>query len=327
MNNILGNCSYFPISSLSGDAIPIGDGFVRMGSMYEILKLDGDMIYKGASICREMTCERWITIRYDWPTIDPFPTVWEWYFAMSNWIEVTDLSWETQVPVQLIVRDAKDISKIIFEEQLFDFNYREPSVTEFTSWSCMKTDNYEFLQFEISSHYNEMINSDKLVFYQRVQAAISKYADVTPLRTPNVQLRIDENDRNFVRFFLYDVAPIQGGVGKIEPSIAEARDKLQKNIDTGEMVIRMPLINMTTGIAGQITKDEYIIYANADSLQSVPEDTVEDSKMYSKGAVIGMGIGMGVLSFLLGGIICFLIAFKNRDSVNEGGFTMTDVTM
>ncbi|XP_013419344.1 uncharacterized protein LOC106180028 [Lingula anatina] len=215
-----GNCSYFPLQTVGLDITKVSPTEVRIRTPQEFFNYNNVSVpytYTGVRKVRDIPADVWIAQRKGYPGIcDDCTTVWEWYFAVSNWTQYSGMVREGGEPIRLEVtikqNQFKPDTDVHLIYNVMDFDESEPQLWTFDIGACYETLSKVYFKIEFPGDYKTLVYGSNLInFKYALLLTIQGFAVVSPLRINN--LEVHYNYKTIVATFtLLDKAPIKGDV-------------------------------------------------------------------------------------------------------------------
>ncbi|XP_041355459.1 uncharacterized protein LOC121373079 [Gigantopelta aegis] len=320
LDPMIGNCTITTIDAFGFDAKSKDKSHVRMRTQKEFFYFDKTKYeYAGKRMARDIDCDVYVAIRHDFPPgyTGGLKTIWEWYFATSQWMESVGYLYEFGLPVKLQIT-CPDDPTINMIYNIYNYDEDNPRIYQTDISGCFNHTAQHIIQFAFPGTFEKDVSRDLQGFKLAVLQQIVATCSISPLRVNNMQVDYYQHGI-IISFTMLDKPPIQGDThaNTMEVQLGDAVAKLRITVTTGQFVVALnpnifkgvkPLVAQPYSDNGDVVVNYY--YGN----QPPPQG-------YSGGAMAGLAVAMLLISFLIGFGVLFAINKLNlfgRKNV-EGG--------
>ncbi|KAK3095217.1 hypothetical protein FSP39_011664 [Pinctada imbricata] len=319
----MGNCTPVPISAVGFDAKYAPDAIhVRIRNSKEFFYFDKTQYaYEGVKNVRGIDCNVWIGNRQDWPTGSPTNTTWEWYFAVTDWVQSTGHTYDFGMPIQMKLT-ANGIGSYIYN--IYDYDEEQPSIFDFDITTCFNFSQKQDFAVRIKAKYKDTAGKNLQLFKYMVIMEVHKWTGISPLRVQNVNVDFDDVDV-IIRFTILGGAPIAGDVTNPvqQVDLETAANQLTAAISKGSFQIPVDVTSLAK--SKMYKASAYVINTKANNIVSNYYVAPPKKTSYTGGQMAGLGVGMLVLFFVIGFAAVFLyLRNKNGPIPSKSGNTSVD---
>ncbi|XP_048236750.1 uncharacterized protein LOC124150287 isoform X1 [Haliotis rufescens] len=318
MDAMVGNCSVTPINATGFDAKSLDAGKVRIRTDKEFFYFSNvPYEYAGQRVVRGINCDVWTARRVGYPAGYPNAiSIWEWYFASSEWMENTGISNYFYLPVMLQVTSQAPVMNVIYN--IYDYSEGNPNIWQTDISACFNYTNRKAFQLAFPGTYSKDVAANLSKFKFAVVSSIVALGGISPLRISNTQVDFSSGDV-LVSFTILDKAPIAGdaNTGFIDIPLADAVSAITTSVNTGQFQILLDHASFPSA-PGTLTAKKY----SASSWDVVVNEYfgTPSKQGYSGGAMAGLGVAMVIIGLCIGFGILFGI-YKIRGGTFTNSFS------
>ncbi|XP_048750693.1 uncharacterized protein LOC125662497 [Ostrea edulis] len=299
IDTMYGNCTAQPIQQ-TFDTRFVDKNHLRMRNAKEFFYFDViNYTYEGVKTVRNIDCDSWVGVRANWPT-PGISSIWQWYFATNQWVEVNTGAAQGGTPVQLVI-DAP-ANAYHNEYNIFNYDVHTPDVLKFDISQCYVNRNRRKFQLSFLGDYKSAVDGNLEIFKYNILKSLVSTLSVSVLRIANLNVYYTPKDI-IVTFEILDVAPVVGDVNSIvkETPLYVAANMLQTKVQNSQFAIALdrkafPNIPAMVPLKQSFTETTYLNNKN---------QTAASQTGYGPGAMAAVGVTLPLVGGALGGVFAY----------------------
>ncbi|XP_046581753.1 uncharacterized protein LOC124289190 [Haliotis rubra] len=257
MDAMIGNCSVTKISASGFDSKSLDAGNVRIRTNKEFFDFANNSYeYSGQRVVRGITCDVWTARRIGYPAGWPTAiSIWEWYFASSDWMENTGIHNYFYLPVMLQITSQAPLLNIIYN--IYDYSEANPNIWQTDISACFNYTHRKAFQLAFPGTYSKDVASSLSKFKLAVVQTTVTEGGITPIRISNLQVDFSTGDV-LVSFTILDKAPIPGDVttGFTDIPLADAVTSITNSVNNGQFQLQLDTASFPN-VGGTLTAKKY----------------------------------------------------------------------